>query len=151
MPRRPPAERSGKLDCDGRQISYHFEERSWSVAISDIRLIAEFTTELGPWADDYFLVFLTAPENGWHEASFYAEGRDEMLDRLGKTLGVELELGLCNSAVFKTRIIWPLHLVDEALLILIPHKTAWGRFRQKWLGASVDTILSDAAKSAFKG
>jgi hypothetical protein len=41
-------------------------------------------------------------------------------------------------------------LADKALIDLVPHKTALGRFRQKWLGASIGWVLTDAAKSVFK-
>ena len=149
MPR-PPKDYSGVLSCGGGLLSYRSAAGDWSIDVSDIRLVGEYTTAHGPWADDYFLVFLTAPENGWYEASFYAKGRDEVLPILEEALSATIRLGLCNSANWKSRIIWPLHLADKVLIDLVPHKTALGRFRQKWLGAPIERVLSDAANSVFK-
>jgi hypothetical protein len=141
---------SGKLSCDGNVLSYRHETGGWSLAVSDIRLVAEYTTSDGPWSDDYFLAFIRARQPTHHETSFYADGRDDALRQLGQALGTVLRLGLCNSADFKSRIIWPTYLADKPLFDLAPSRTTMGRFRQRWLGAPIDTVLSEAAQSAIK-
>ncbi len=138
---------SGEISCDGSLLCYRSAVRAWSIKVSTIRLVGEYTT--GSWGDDYFLVFLTARENGWYEASFYAKGRDEALDVLGKSLGEEMQLGLCNSTHFKSRVVWPSRLRDKELVDLVPNKSAFRRFRQKWLGASVEFKVSDVVLSVF--
>ena len=60
---------------------------------------------MGPTFDDYFLVFLTALEGGWHEASFYAKGRDRGARGTERSISAPLQCGLCNSTQYKTRII----------------------------------------------
>ena len=147
---RAPKDYSGELSCSDSILTYRSDAVDWSIALSDIKLMAEYTTAYGPWADDYFLVFVTDPESGWYEASFYATGRNEVVATLEETLSATIRLGLCNSTAWKSRIIWPLHLADKVLIDLVPHKTAFGRFRQKRLGAPVEWVLSDAAKSVFR-
>lgn len=141
-------EYSGELRCDGKVIAYHSALGNWSVPITSVRLIGEYTNSDGPYVDDYFLVFLTAPENGWHEASFYAKGRDEALATLSKSIGVPLDCGLCNSTQYKTRIMWPENFKDEELMEVIPpkKKSFWRRLAD--FGAR-EIRLSAAAHQAF--
>ena len=139
---------SGELGCDDLQLFYRYEKGCWSIAIPNIRLVAEYTTS--SWGDDYFFVFLDQTQDKYFEASFYAKGRDETLGTLGKKLGVKLECRLVNSTDFKSRIIWPLHLEDKPLFDIIPNETAFARFREKWLYGPVRITLSEAAKSVFK-
>jgi len=67
-------------------------------------------------------VFLTAFEGGWHEASFYAQGRDEALKVLSSHLSAPIETGLCSSTIYKTRIIWPVQWRDQELMEVLPAK-----------------------------
>src|SRR6478735_5383040 len=89
-------EYSGELECSDELLTYRSGVGDWTIPISAIRLIAEYTNSDGPWIDDYFFVFLTAPEDGWHEASFYAKGREATLRALEQKIGAPLECGLCG-------------------------------------------------------
>jgi hypothetical protein len=144
-----PADYSGELRCGGDVITYHSAVSEWAVPIADVRLIAEYTNSDGPYLDDYFLVFLTAPEGGWHEASFYAKGRDEALAALSTSMGAPLQCGLCNSTVYKTRIMWPPQLKDQELMEVLPPKrqSLWQKLTNS--GAR-DLRLSAAAHKAFE-
>jgi len=82
---------SGELLYNAGVVTYHSALRDWTVPFVDVRLIGEYTNSDGSYLDDYFLVFLTAPEGGWHQASFYAKGREETLAALSKDLGVPLQ------------------------------------------------------------
>ena len=140
---------SGEIRCDGEVIVYHSALGDWTVRITDVRLIGEYTNSDGPHLDDYFLVFLTAPENGWHEASFYANGRDEALAVLSKHLGAPLQCGLCNSTQYKTRIMWPPDFKDQELMEVLPRKkqNLW----QKLKDSGARTLgLSTSARQAFQ-
>ena len=141
-------EYSGELECSGESITYKSGVGCWSVPISDIRVIAEYTNSEGPWIDDYFFVFLTALEGGWHEASFYAKGREATLRALEKKIGAPIECGLCDSTEYRTRIIWPSDLKDQALMDIIPPKkqNLWQRITDS---GSRDIVLSAAARQAF--
>jgi hypothetical protein len=141
---------SGELGVSGDAITYRSPREKWSIPVEEIRLIAEFTNSDGPHIDDYFFVFLTAPENGWYEASFYAKGRDETLAALGSKHGAKLECGLCNSTQYKTRILWPAHLKDHPLMDVIPptKQNLWQKMTDSGSG---EIRLSTAARSAFLG
>ncbi len=143
------ADYSGELRCGGGVITYHSAVRNWSCPIADVRLIGEYTNADRPYLDDYFLVFLTAPEGGWHEASFYAKGRDETLAELSRSLGGPLQCGLCNSTHYKTRIMWPPQVKDQELMEVLPPKaqSLWQKLTDS--GAR-DIRLSAAARQAFE-
>jgi hypothetical protein len=141
-------EYSGELSYSDDLLTYRSAVRNWTLPISAIRLIGEYTNSDGPFVDDYFFVFLTAPENGWHEASFYAKGREEALRHLAIHIGAPIESGLCHSTDYCTRIIWPCDLKDQPLMdIIAPEKqNLWQRLIDS--GAR-DITLSRAARQAF--
>jgi hypothetical protein len=100
------------LWCDGGP------DGSWRLPVSDIAVVGEYTNANGPWIDDYYLVFVHRDRTCF-EASFYASGRDRALDDLGVALGgADLSPGLCNSAEWKTRVLWPSQLADSPLWVL---------------------------------
>ena len=106
---------SGRILLDGGIIRYRSAVYGdWDLLVSDVRVIGEATNQNGPFTDDYFFCFATGPEM-WREASFYAEGRDEFLRALRATLGTPLEVGLCHSADFASRVLWPPSLAGEPM------------------------------------
>ena len=97
-----------RISIDGDDIVYTSSVYgSWRIAISDVRVIGEYTNQNGPFADDYFFVFVTKSDNTWFEASFYAEGRDEILKNLAEKIGCRLEYSLCGSTDFVSNVLWP--------------------------------------------
>jgi hypothetical protein len=143
-----PEEYSGDLRYANGIISYRAGHSSWSLSVSKVRLIAEYTNSDGPYLDDYFFVFMTAIEDGWHEASFYAKGRDEFLAGLSAELGVSLECGLCNSTNYKTRILWPESLKGQPLMDVVPpSKQNW--WRKLTDSGTRELKLSTAAREVF--
>ena len=140
---------SGTIRLDHGAIVYELPGDGWSVNLSDVRIIGEYTNSDGPFLDDYFFVFLTAVEGGWHQASFYAEGRDAFLADLAKAIGSPIETGLVNSADFKTRILWPSDISGEPLMKVLEKATRRGRIWDKLMGRH-DIELSDTAKAVFK-
>jgi hypothetical protein len=145
-----PLDRSAKLKFTAGKIEYQCGSFEWSVPASEVRLIGEYTNANGPWLDDYFLVFLALANGAWNEASFYASGRDAVLAELGRLLGTKLELGLCNSTTFKSRVIWPLNLAGADFVELVPARTRFGRFRQRWMGAGYEIRVTESARLAFQ-
>jgi hypothetical protein len=137
---------SGEITLVGGAIVYRVSGAGWTVNLSDVRIIGEYTTESGPFVDDYFLVFLTAEQSGWYEASLYATGLDRFLIELGVALGSPIRLALCGSTDWKTRALWPPAVVGEPLLTTVPRATRLGRLWQSITGQR-DLVLSDAAKS----
>jgi hypothetical protein len=106
---------SGHILLDGDVIRYRSAASGdWDLPVSDVRIIGEATNQNGPFADDYFFCFASGP-GMWHEASFYAEGRDEFLRLLGAKLGSPLQAGLYGSADFASRVLWPPQLAGEPM------------------------------------
>jgi len=81
----------------------------WQLRIKDLVLIAEYTTSEGPYCDDYFLVFWVKEDGKLLkvECSFYAEGMEDALVAIRQWFGTAIELGLCASTEWKSRIVWP--------------------------------------------
>jgi hypothetical protein len=140
---------SGELRCVDGLLSYKAEGVSWNLKISDIRLVGEYTTANGPHIDDCFFVFLGAFEGGWHEASFYARGRDEVLPALGASLGAPIETGLCNSTHYKTRIIWPPRWRGQELMEVLPPKKK-GLLARLFDSGDRDIVPSKAMREVFE-
>jgi hypothetical protein len=90
-------------------------EPIWTTSVKSLVLMAEYTTNEGPYIDDYFLVFVTV-ENGsqyFATASFYSDGRDEVVKQLAEQWAAAIELGLANSTDWKSRVVWPPELVGH--------------------------------------
>jgi hypothetical protein len=107
--------KSGSIRCDDERVSYTWDGGSWTLRFVDITVIGECTNELGPFADDYYICFVAADGETWWTTSFYAEGRDELLQCLARRFGSTFEWGLCDSTTFKSRVMWPPPLRDKPL------------------------------------
>lgn len=106
-----------KLEIEGDVLRCTDKNRArvWETSISAIILIAEYTTDEGPLADDYFLRFWSY-ENGQHfraNVSFYTDGRNEAIQILSERLGARLEFSLCGSTECDSRVIWPPELIGQ--------------------------------------
>lgn len=106
-------EDSGRISLCGDFIRYEWPDGAWELPVNRVRVIGEATTDHGPLAD-YWLCFATSPHE-WHEASFYAAGRDEFLKALSGRLDRPLELDRMGSTNFASRVIWPEPLVGKAM------------------------------------
>lgn len=119
-----------------------FRPEGWQLRISNLVLIAEYTTDEGPYIDDYFLVFWTR-ENGEllkAECSFYAEGRDLALAEAGRVLGVQLDLGLASSTEWNSRVIWPEELRGKPYYEFtnVPRVGFWQEILSGFLGDALE-------------
>lgn len=103
---------------------------SWEIPVQDLRVLGEYTTDHGPFEDDYFFVFVTSADGGWYEASFYAEGWDVFLNDLGAYLRHDLRPGLGPSARFKSRVIWPPRLAGQELFDVVPESPSRNLLRR---------------------
>ncbi len=112
---------SGCYQLEDGVISYRSEVYgSWQLPVSEVSAIGEYTNEDGPFADDYFLVFITHNDSGWFEGSFYGEGRDKLVRGLSTLLCTEISLGLSHSTTFTSRILWPEMMRGEPLFDFKP-------------------------------
>lgn len=119
-PTRKAAE-SGVLRFDGSLITYTSQHYgSFSVPLSELAVIGEFTTDNGPYIDDWFLVFVPRGGGQWFEASVYAEGAEAFRDQLSAVLGCSIRGSLFASTDFASRILWPAILADRPLFTFRP-------------------------------
>ena len=112
-------------------LEYRFEDNSeWTLPASSVVAVGEYTTGNGPLVDDYFLVFVTSLGE-FHQASFYAQGREDALAELGKALGTTFRCALSDSTTFRCQLLWPKELLTAPLFALRRFETRslWGKIR----------------------
>jgi hypothetical protein len=116
----------------------------WELAASDIALVGEYTTADGPFVDDYFFAFVRN-DGAVFEASFYAAGGNATLDALGAALGGKIMAGLCNSATWRSRVIWPQALEDAPLFELRERAAGsiWHRLQRVIGMGAMDAVLTE--------
>lgn len=87
----------------------------WSAPVDNIIVIAEYTTDEGPYVDDYFLVFVTIEKGKQYfaTATFYSEGTEDVIRELSERWKTDIELRLVNSTDWKSRIAWPAALAGR--------------------------------------
>ena len=86
------ATESGVIRFDGSLITYTSQHYgSFSIPLSEAAVIGEFTTDNGPFIDDWFLVFVPLSGDDWFEASMSAEGIQSVRDQLATVLGVSFD------------------------------------------------------------
>jgi hypothetical protein len=99
---------SGAIRLDGAVVRFTSRKQgSFAISLDEVALIGEYTTDNGPFVDDWFIVFVRKDGNEWFEASMYAEGIAGFLEELSAALGVPLVVGLAASTDFNSRVIWP--------------------------------------------
>ena len=106
---------------DGKLVTYTSEHYgSFSIPLSDIAVIGEFTTANGPYVDDWFLAFVPHGGGNWFEASMYAEGREDLWEQLSLALDCSIRSSLYATTDLASRIIWPLALANRPLFTFSP-------------------------------
>ncbi|KAA6464550.1 hypothetical protein DYQ86_00840 [Acidobacteria bacterium AB60] len=126
----------------------------WSIRVSDIVLVAEYTTDSGPAVDDYFLVFVTR-ESGelfYSSVTMSAAGINTVLEDLEKQLGGALEMRLTASRRWASRVVWPPHLVNVEYLEAEEPPEPEGlaeRLMRKFRGAQPEYRVADRILQAL--
>lgn len=122
----------------------------WFVSIGSIVLVAEYTTNEGPYADDYFLIFVTI-ENGRlsvSTCSFYSLGRDEILTTLRERLNSAIELELQGSTEWQSRVVWPIEMAGIKYFTFseLPAKTLGQKLKKRVLGPTQEYTVSQIVR-----
>jgi hypothetical protein len=91
------------------------EDIVWQVPITDLVLIAEFTTDTGPWAEDYYDVFGAGHPPQFYQISLWMAGG--VLPILSTRLDHKLAPGLIQSTEWRSRIMWPPALDGQELFV----------------------------------
>jgi hypothetical protein len=81
----------------------------WSLLIKSLLLIAEYTTNEGPYVEDYFLVFVAVED---HKLLFLtcpgsSKGIEECLSLLQQRMNSPIQLELQGSTEWGSRVVWP--------------------------------------------
>jgi hypothetical protein len=133
-----------RLNQDENVLEYWISDETlvWTVPVRDIVLVAEYTTNQGPTADDYYLVFVWAA-NGvlrFATADFYAAGCFETVNLLAKQWGTNLEFGLIHSTDWASRVMWPPELAGQEYFEFreARPKTLGERLRKIALGPAIE-------------
>lgn len=142
-PARVRFEQYGELVLEGGRLHFHepWGKGGWELDVDQLVLVGEYTIEA--WDDDYRLCFLRDASGVWLEASFYALGVSEALRHLGDQLEAPLDLGLCNSTSFRSRVLWPPELRGRPLLETQPRRAPRGplEYGLELAGLRGDTIV----------
>ena len=141
------------LRTDGTTLTHTLGSGAvaWTLPIRAIVVIAEYTTNEGPYADDYFLTFVTVEDGQpfYSSCSFYVEGRDRVLLEISNRLGSQIELGLANSTEWTSRVIWPPSMTDQEYFTFkaIPPKSIFQKVRLRILGSELEYKVSDVVRN----
>lgn len=142
-----------RISFDSDQLRYHYSERRWwrtterevwHVPFNQVRLIGVYTTSGGPFADDFFMCFVT-DEDACYEASHYAMGWDVVFPEMQRRLDAAIRWHLCNSTSLASRIIWPLAYEAKPLFDYSGVRTGW----MTWLFPVVERQLSADARAVL--
>ena len=108
---------SGMIQFDGTLITYTSPAYgSFSIPLSEVAIIGEFTTDNGPFIDDWFIVFVPHSGHDWFEASMYAGGIEPLRRQLSEVLGASIDgVTLFASTDFASGIVWPPTLANRPL------------------------------------
>jgi len=120
---------------------------SWEIPITEVVAFGEYTTDNGPYIDDWFMVFVTR-DFGWVEASNYCEDRDEVRTKLAKHWSLESLSGkLWGSTTFNNRVIWPLDLAELPLFEFKERpQSAWENVKSFGMGL-IDKNLTQEVRN----
>ena len=97
----------GKIYLDNNTIILERDnEEILRLAVTELKLIGEFTTANGPIDDDWYIVFMTSEKN-WYQIPEYTPGMLELLQELSGVLREDVMCSLFGSTSWATRILWP--------------------------------------------
>jgi hypothetical protein len=126
----------------------------WSLPVKSILLIAEYTTNEGPYVDDYFLVFVTAEESKVYFSTcpFSSAGIGEGLNLLQQRLGSPIQLELQGSTEWKSRVAWPPEMQGTQYFTfkLAPAETFTEKIKKRLLGPTYEYAISSAVREYLR-
>ncbi|SNS92486.1 hypothetical protein SAMN05421770_10394 [Granulicella rosea] len=129
-------------------VAYRGDELPWPPPPDSIVLIAEYTTDAGPFAvDDYFLV-IHSLEAEMSYRTVLSSNFEPLLRDLSKSWGTELSLALTSSTEWQSRVIWPVELQNQRYFKLtpVPSRSALEWLKSKVFGPALDLALTDEVR-----
>lgn len=122
----------------------------FSIPLTKVAIIGDFTTDNGPFIDDRLMVFVLYDGGEWFEASMYADGMRSFHELVSNAIGSSMIAGLASSVDFTNRIVWPMELVDHPLFTWNPiSSTSFPRRAKPGITPEISHKLSSAALSAI--
>lgn len=127
----------------------------WSTPIASIVLSAEYTTNEGPWLEDWYLVIKFVEEAHLMEVRIHDSvigGFSVLLQALGPRMHTALDLGLVSSAEWNSRVMWPASLKDEKFFTLDPIAPMgmWEKLRYGCFGAQLSLSLTKPVQDRLR-
>jgi len=119
---------SGQLNIIADEIRYNSETYgNWSIPISEVKAIGEYTNDQGPFLDDWFLLFFLK-DCTWYEASNYSENITEFKNEIQSKLNIEnVYSDLSGSTDYNSYIIWPNSLNGKKAFEFKNFYSSWWR------------------------
>ena len=93
-----------------------------TVDLNEVAVIGEYTTDVGPYFDDWFLVFITRTGE-WSRISIYADGIEELKRYLSQLFHADFSgYHLTGSTVWQSYITYPFEIAGSPVFTLTPPK-----------------------------
>lgn len=122
----------------------------WSLPVESIVLISEYTTNEGPYSDDYFLVFVTAEEGRLYFSTCFScsAGVDEALSKLQECLGSLIQLILQGSTEWRSHEAWPGKIagIDYFTFTPVSAATLTEKIKKRLLGPTYEYVVSKVVR-----
>jgi hypothetical protein len=127
----------------------------WALPVKSVVLIAEYTTNEGPYADDYFLVFVTAEESQLYFSTcpVSSAGIEEGLNLLQQRLGSSIQLELQGCTEWRSRVAWPPEMQGTEYFTFkpTPAETFAQRIKKRLLGPTYEYGIARAVQEYLRG
>jgi hypothetical protein len=114
------------------------------IPLADIALIGEYTTQSGPFAEDYFVLIHDVQDRVWEIGA--DEGAFEALEILSSAWSIPIKPELIFSTDFRSRILFPTAMLGRPLFVRFPFETLCERiknslqYRQRLSPDALDAI-----------
>jgi hypothetical protein len=122
----------------------------WTMRLDAIVLVAEYTTNSGPWVDDWFLVLWELDHSSLRTAQVSVDENvgKLVIAKLAERSKDMIELGLVNSTDWRSRVVWPPSLKGANYFKLTPfyEPGASGWLKHKMFGPPLDLGLTDEVR-----
>jgi hypothetical protein len=112
----------------------------WHIKVENIVLVAEYTTNEGPFGDDWFLVFgFTIPTPFFFTCTLYSEGMEAVLEFL--TTRFAFAPRLTNSTEWKSIVLWPKPIEGAPLIEFSKRPGNWRERLRTWYDGPIEQSL----------
>ncbi|MEJ6980333.1 hypothetical protein WG906_07720 [Pedobacter sp. P351] len=139
-----PRNDAGRTYINNQKIYWDFNDSNLlEVEIASISAIGEYTTVHALHRNEWFIVFILNQKEAL-QISAYAQGMQEVLEKLSEILSSEIAGKLAMASDFKSNVIYPEQLAGQELyeLRIIESKTWFDRFRARMgFGDPLELVL----------